>query len=381
MTDRDDIRPPEIRIGPSHARIEPLWDRVDRNRFKLTATVVLFVVGAVVGIDVIVAIPGLFLAAAAAYVGRGGEVLASLGSVLAWVSATTLVGAAIWTLFALGRSERWLLERLGAMIVPKGEMLPSKYALKDMALAAGITPAPALYAVPTPNVNAFVFAASRRRPVIGVTSGLVERLPVEEQRAVFANLVARLRSGDTIHATGVTALTRPLWFMRDRQMVRDAELESRTMLGDRRDADGIAARSDADAALLVAWLFLPAAAFVAVTEVAAFGSRRSQLRQAEVADAEGMLLLREPRAMLDALESCIRANNYVPTAGPGFAQLFYCWTGDSTDDEEDPEWQRVMRLREVLGVEGSDPVVITPNAAPMLAAPSAPRVGREGGDV
>lgn len=50
-----------------------------------------------------------------------------------------------------------------------------------------------------------------------------------------------------------------------------------------------------------------------------------------------MLLLKEPRAMLSALETCIRHNNFVPTAGPGFAQLFYCWTGDATNDEEDPE--------------------------------------------
>ena len=55
-------------------------------------------------------------------------------------------------------------------------------------------------------------------------------------------------------------------------------------------------------------LFILAAAFVALTEVAAFGSRRSQLRQAEVADAEGMLLLREPNVMLSALEDCQRAS-------------------------------------------------------------------------
>ena len=346
-------RPPEVRLPPTHRRVEPLWDRVDRNRAKLAATVALFVLGAVVGIDLILVAAGAFFVLAAAYVGRGGDALATLATVIAWVSGATLALAVVWTAVALSRSERWLVDRLGARIVPKGELLPTKYALKDMALAAGITPAPALYSLDTPNVNAFVFAASRRRPVIGVTSGLAERLSVEEQRAVFANLVARLRSGDTIYATGVTALTRPLWYFRDRQLRRDAELESAAMLSV--PVEELPRRSsDSDAALGLAFFFLPAAMFVAVTETAAFGSRRSQLRQAEVADAEGMLLLREPRAMLDALETCIRVNNYVPTAGPGFAQLFYCWTGDATDDEEDPEWRRVLRLREVLGVEGAD---------------------------
>lgn len=86
-----------------------------------------------------------------------------------------------------------------------------------------------------------------------------------------------------------------------------------------------------------------------------------------------MLLLKEPKVMLSALESCIRFNNFVPAAGPGFAQLFYCWTGDATSDEEDPEWRRVLRLREVLGVEGKMPES-TPNSPTMLVPPLAPRL-------
>ena len=222
-------------------------------------------------------------------------------------------------------------------------------------------------------MNAFVFAASRRRPIVGVTRGLVDRLPIEEQRAVFANLVARLRSGDTIFATGVTALTRPLWSIRDRQLRRSAEEDSAAMLGDEAALYREATRESG--AVGFAWLFFVAAAFVAITELAAFGSRRTQLRQAEVADAEGMLLLKEPMAMLSALESCIRFNNFVPAAGPGFAQLFYCWTGDATSDEEDPEWRRVLHLREVLGVEGVPPEPM-PNSPLMLVSPAAPRLER-----
>ena len=265
------------------------------------------------------------------------------------------------------------MRRLGATISPKGEELPTKMALKDMAIAAGMAPAPALYVLETTNVNAFVFAASRRRPIVGVTRGLVDRLPVDEQRAVFANLIARVRSGDTIYATGVTALTRPLWSIRDRGIRRSAEQDSAAMLGD----DGALAASAATdgSAVGLGWIFFVAAVFVAVTELAAFGSRRTQLRQAEVADAEGMLLLREPQVMLAALEDCIRFNNYVPAAGPGFAQLFYCWTGDATSDEEDPEWRRVLRLREALGIEGLQPESV-PNVPIMVVAPPAPRLER-----
>ena len=94
-------------------------------------------------------------------------------------------------------------------------------------------------------------------------------------------------------------------------------------------------------------------ALAIVGELFAFWQRRGQLRAAEKADAEGMLLLKEPAVMLSALEKCVRYDNVVPRAGDTFSDLFYCWTGDSADDEDDPEWERVARLREVLGVEGT----------------------------
>ncbi len=370
MSPAEDIRPPQVRLGPAHKRMEPLWDRVDRNRFKLALTVLVFVLGTVIGLDAVLALLGLPFLFFATLNGTQAQAAALLGTVLAWASGIAAVLALAWTGVGLSRSERWLLRRLGATIVPKGDELPAKHALKDMALAAGITPAPAFYVLETGNVNAFVFAASRRRPVVGVTRGFLDRLSAEEERAVFANLVARLRSGDTIYATGVTALTRPLWYVRDSQLRASAEEDSAIMLGGR-PASREAAAQDAEGPL--GWFFIVAAVFVAVTEIAAFGSRHAQLRQAEVADAEGMLLLKEPKAMLSALEMCIRFNNFVPTAGPAFAQLFYCWTGDATSDEEDPEWQRVIRLREVLGVEGLPPEV-TPNFPQMVVAPPPPRL-------
>lgn len=368
MSSAEDIRPPEVRIGPRSERMQPLWDRVGRNRFRLASAVGLFVLGTVLGIDalaVLVALPFAFFVSLRP---GGVEATGVLLSVVGWTSLVAAVAAAAWTTVALSRSERWLVRRLGAEILPKGEALPSKMALKDMALAAGISPAPATYVLETSNVNAFVFAASRRRPIVGVTRGLIDRLSIDEQRAVFANLVARLRSGDTIYATGLTALTRPLWAARDRQLRDSAEEDSAAMLGLPANAG-----NGQDDAMALGWLFFLAAAFVAITEVAAFGSRRSQLKQAEVADAEGMLLLRDPKAMLSALESCIRLDNYVPTGGPAFAQLFYCWTGDATSDEEDPEWERVMRLREVLGVEElTTEKALDPAFMPV--APPAPRL-------
>ena len=120
--------------------------------------------------------------------------------------------------------------------------------------------------------------------------------------------------------------------------------------------------------------FFFAAGFAILAELIAAGHRRSLLSTAEKADAEGMLLLKDPGAMLSALKRCIELNNVVPAAGEAFAELFYCWTGIATDDEDDPEWVRVARLREVLGVMGYEPEASDSGNGGQAAPPAAPRL-------
>ncbi len=363
-------------------RIEPLWDRVDRNRVELAVFIALFLLASSAGAAIVLA----FGLAGLAILTQDPEawewLLGNVGRAFGVVSGAAACVAGAYVAVALSRCERWLLRRFGAELSPRGEELPTKHALKDMAIAAGFEVAPALYVIETRNVNAFVFGKGRRRPVVGVTRGLVDRLTPDEQRAVFANLMARLRAGDTIWATGVTAIMAPLWTVRDRQLDADAPVrrgasDARAQV-DPRTGRPYVVTSEADLLAGIYWLMPMLFAFIFVSEFVAFGHRWSQLRHAEVADAEGMLLLKDPRSMLSALEKCVRFNNYVPTAGPGFTQLFYCWTGDgSTDDESDPENRRITRLREVLGVAGMPDPVVVPNE-PVLA-PVAPRLEGAGG--
>jgi len=335
---------------PDPRRREPLWDRVDSNRLRLAGYVALFVVSAMVVFDLLFLVfGGCLFAFVLARSGQGGALeyvfdrnpLAPLEA----MSALFGLAALCWALFTLARSEKWLLKRLGATLVAKGDLIDTKMALKDMALAVGAPVAPALHIIENSTVNAFVFAARRRRAVVGVTRGFVDKLSIDEQRAVFANLVARLASGDTMVSTGVAALMWPL------QAWRDRALESQNDEMDR-EMSGAPAR-DSVSGPLVFFGF----ALAIVGELFAFWQRRGQLKTAEKADAEGMLLLKDPSAMLSALERCVRYDNVVPQAGETFGDLFYCWTGDSTNDDDDPEWERVARLREVLGVEGHVPDV------------------------
>lgn len=330
---------------PDVRRREPLWDRVDTNRLKLAAYVALFVIAVVIVFDAIFFIfAGCASLVVLAELGQVGllrsAVRAGPGVLFSYFSLIMGVVALAWALWTLARSEKWLLVRLGATLVPKGELIDSKMALKDMAIAAGLPMAPSFHLIENSTVNAFVFSAHRRRAVLGVTRGLVDKLSVDEQRAVFANLMARLAAGDTIVDTGVASLMWPLNAWRSRNLEAQNERMDREIIGE------ISPSSFSVPVVLFGF------ALALVGETFAFLQRRRHLRAAEKGDAEGMLLLKDPTSMLRALEKAVRFDNVVPGAGETFADLFYCWTGDSSNDELDPEWRRFARIREVLGVEG-----------------------------
>ncbi|TDB39601.1 MAG: hypothetical protein D9V44_01110 [Actinobacteria bacterium] len=351
--------------GVRSAKIEPLWRRVDRNRRRvlffsvafsaviaflaaLVATLALFLVGALLS-DVAV---GLWIAKGA----------------LVWGFPASFVGTLAWVLWRASRSERFLLKRLGARITAQGEILAVKRVLKDMSIAVGLPHSPPLYIIEVDKVNAFAIGRSYERAAIGVTRGFVDKLTDDEQRAVFANLMARIRALDTLFATVVSALMGPIWAIRDHDLtVKEREME------DRNGHAYVASRSGSDA--FAAW-FVIYGVVVVVTEFLSWWHQESAWLSSEKADAEGMMLLKDPRSMLAALERVLGADNFVPTAGDAYSQLFYCWAGFGFAPEDDPEFRRVSRLREVLGAEGLAQRP-SPNLAGWAVAPVAPRVERE----
>jgi len=179
-------------------------------------------------------------------------------------------------------------------------------------------------------------------------------------------------------ASASAALLAPLQEWRERRLERlddeDAFLAAaadRHRAGDDPREARTAPSLGSDALLLVFWpLGLP---LLVLGEAIAWTYRRSQLTAAEKADAEGMLLLKDPASMLSALEKCVRLDNTVPAAGEAYGEIFYCWTGDSTSDDTDIEWSRVARLREVLGAEGMADAAARPGGAASLGGAAGDR--------
>lgn len=368
MSARDGDRRP-ITLGPGvrPQRVESLWQRVDRNRVKSVAFSAAFVLAVSLLMSVFVSmvlfVVMLCVAAEALRSGTVVHVLRAVPFIFGAAFAITLT----WVIWRLTRSERTLLRRFGARIALPGELAATKSVLKDVSIAAGFRYSPPLYLVDVDKVNAFALGRTHERAVLGVTQGFVDRIPPNEQRAVFANLMARVVTLDTRWATAVSALMGPVWGMRE----HDLRMEGGDWTDHEQRADAEAgARSGADA--YASWIVLYGIAVV-VTELLSWWHFESAWTASEKADAEGMLLLKDPRSMLRALEDVLDCDNLVPGAGDAYSQLFYCWAGFGFAPEDDPEFRRVARLREVLGAEGAvcEPAAIADGT---VFAPQAPRL-------
>lgn len=342
--------------GVRPARIEPLYERVQHNRVSAAVFTVAFVLFTSLAVAIPVALlTGLL--AALWLAGRGGAIAggSEWQAVLIAGGAAfvlTLVGAIAWVAFRLSRPERLLVKTLRARVTNRGELADVKSVLKDMAIAAGFRHSPQLYVIEERRVNAFALGRTHDNAVIGVTTGFAERLTPDEQRAAFANLMARICSLDIRVATAVSALMGPVWAARDWDLKRAHE----TSFEHREDPETAAAlamaRSGRGGAVPVVPWFIAQGVFVLVTEILSWWHLETAWTASEKADAEGMLLLKDPRSMLSALRSVLNADNHVPSAGDAYSQLFYCWAGFGFAPEDDPEFRRVSRLREVLGAEG-----------------------------
>lgn len=381
----EQVLPPGVRP----AMIEPLYERVSHNRASAAVFTVAFVLFTALAVAVPVALltalgAAIWLLADGGAAGAGDAVWRTVLVAAGVAFGLTLVAAVSWVAFRLSRPERLLLRTLRARITNRGELADAKSVLKDMAIAAGFRHSPQLYVIEEPRVNAFALGRTHEEAVIGVTTGFAERLTPDEQRAVFANLMARICSLDIRVATAVSALMGPVWAARDWDLKRAHE----TFLEHKEDPEtaaalAIVASGRGGAVPIVPW-FIAQGIFVLVTEILSWWHLETAWTASEKADAEGMLLLKDPRSMLSALKSVLDADNHVPSAGDAYSQLFYCWAGFGFAPEDDPEYRRVSRLCEVLGAEGlaerPAPNLAWGGTAPLASAAAAAQARRASGE-
>ncbi len=161
--------------------------------------------------------------------------------------------------------------------------------LDEVCVSAGLTTRPKLYLVDDPAPNAFATGLSLEDSHVAVTTGLVERLPRYELRAVLAHEVAHIVNDD-IRAVTVAVATAGLVALLADVVIRATVYGGRRRSGGRNDGG-------AQAVLMIV-------GFVAVllAPLAAQLIRFAVSRQREyLADATAAQMLRDPQSMVDAL--------------------------------------------------------------------------------
>lgn len=354
--------------------MQPLWVRVDENRIKLAVFVAAFVTGSAALLTL-------------AFVGVPGTMLGFAAGALEWDPAVywprfaLVLGAAFGVALAIGvlivavqlsNAEDWVRGRFHGRDLRVEERPELFSAVEDMSLAASIV-RPGIVVVDAPGVNAFALGTTRSKPTIGVTRAFLKQLDESQQRAVIATLIARITSGDIMFGTALAALMGPL------KAIRDSRKGIGEFAGSAADgcavtdpgcADGfgcagdgcIDVAGDADfdggcaAAIgvvlfVVVTLALTYAAVISAAWLVTLWGRLLHRTAYEKADAEGMLLLKDPVPMLSALESAIKTSNEVGTSDPSYDGIFYVSTSGRAGVDA-RERRRYQRLREVLGTEG-----------------------------
>ena len=360
-------------------KFQPLWVRVDANRVKLAWFVAMFVTGSAAALTVALAVvPGVLIGAAAVFLDMTtvADWSLRLAMVVGAVFLLTLTVAVIVAAVQLANAEDWVRARFqGEKMGPEGHPGLSA-AVADMALAAGLPSPPDLVLLPTveDSVNAYALGTTRAGAVIGVTAGFLSDLAENEQRAVVAVLVSRVIAGDIFVATAVAGLMGPITMIRrtktgekagqtasclaDGCVASDGCSEGCSSLGDLGDLGGgddagagcafaIVIALFAALVVFLTWLAVKLAAWIVTA-----WSRALNRAGYEKADAEGMLLLKDPAPMLSALRTVIRSSNVVGDGDPSYDGIFYSATG-GTPKVERWERRRFEHLSEVLGVEGA----------------------------
>jgi Zn-dependent protease with chaperone function len=339
---------------PRRGRSEPLWDRIERNRVKVALFISVFVLAAAVSLAFIVGIGGLLIVGALMSGENGTDFISALPWVVAGGFLLGVVLAVAHIARMLTRPEERLPGAFGAVPCQKGTLPETESGLHDMAIAAGCPELTRLWLIEDcDRVNAFALGLAERETIVGVTRGFADCLSADDQRAVFANLMARVRAGDTLWATVLSSIMGPIWSQRAEQLRTDVTLREEPTWGEAIAGGGArtsAANKDPGGVL---GGFILGFLGVVLTELMMAGHERAALAAAEKADAEGMLLLKDPRQMLTALDEVLQANNTVPGAGEAYSALFFCWAGFGYAPEDDPEMRRIGRLREVLGASGA----------------------------
>jgi heat shock protein HtpX len=260
---------------------------------------------------------------------------------------TALLGLLFWSVAASPTSK--ILAMCGARPGGSGEM-EARRLLENLASSAGLPP-PKLYVIDSPTPNAFSAGADPAHSVVAVTQGLLLLLKERELEGVLAHELSHIGNCDTRLNTIVTALA---LFLRLPYLLIKRKFENYTQ-----NHEYVPVRRSRWYRLLFTVITIPALVYIFVVAPILAALIRSAIsrRREFLADADAVLLTRNPEGLLCALAkiggagSVLAASNpvishlyFADPATPGMAKSLFRATLLSTHPSID---KRISRLHEV----------------------------------
>lgn len=206
------------RTTPSVTLRGAMADRIElferRNRLRIVALVFLATLNYIVAVVMAAITIGIGIALAILF--YGGDVFSDTDAFVVFAIGLALVAvgsAAIGILVGLfrfpflrHRLERRVLTETGARIVTADEHTEARNLLEGLSIASGLPP-PRVAVIDDPAPNSFGVGTRPSNTVVGITTGLGERLSRDELEAVLAYEVSRIRSWDVALSSWTVALT------------------------------------------------------------------------------------------------------------------------------------------------------------------------------
>ena len=147
---------------PQPVKTQPLWVRVDENRFKLTVFVASFVlVSSSLLTGAFIGVPGTLIGGAMVLVKETGadQVVHVVTVALGGTFVVIVLAGAVTSAVQLSNAEHWVRARFGAVELDRSAEPGLQRVVGDMALAAGLTATPSTLLIETDRVNAGVGTA------------------------------------------------------------------------------------------------------------------------------------------------------------------------------------------------------------------------------
>jgi len=241
-----------------------------------------------------------------------------------------------WSSYQYG--DRVVLSSTGAVPADGPQYTYLNDTVEGLAIAAGI-PKPAVYVVPSDEINAFATGKDPEHASVAVTTGLMRTLDRQEMEGVVAHEMSHIRNRDVQFMTLVAVLV-GLAGILSHMILRSYWWGGRR---GRRDRD----RGNLGLIIVAVGFFLAIFAPILTRLVQLTVSRRREY----LADASGAELTRYPDGLADALEKIMKHNRGDMNISEAVSHLFIADPNRSALDAlyatHPPIEERIKRLREM----------------------------------